>query len=370
MATAWGGADPVEQADPNDYELACEYIANADITITDVRIWTGATEVNVTNRRARIWTVAGAQLGIATLPDNLATGWSTHALDAVVTRLAGERFVVSYSTGGTGYGALVDALDNAVNSADTNVTARKFSDAQNGNGCFNATPGTFPVTGSGAHAFYGADCVYTVGIGGNTAPRITGVTAAASGATVTVVASAVDDETLVGATYHYEWGDGNTTTSASNTVTHTYTASGTYGVLVSVTDASGASDYAAVGVDVLVPPVASTLLQAARETLTAVLVALSIPDVTVLGFEPPALARGTTVTVSSAGMEPTEYVLAVRVYVNGIQAAEAQDVLDRTVVQVDAGLTHVPRTDWDFEWDDARNAFVASTTVQYAREDF
>jgi hypothetical protein len=114
----------------------------------------------------------------------------------------------------------------------------------------------------------------------------------------------------------------------------------------------------------------ATLLQAARETLTAVLAALAIPDVAVLGFEPPTLARGTTVTVSSAGVEPTEWVLAVRVYVNGIQPAEAQDTLDQVVVQVDAGLTHVPRSEWGFEWDDARTAFVATTTVQYPREDF
>jgi hypothetical protein len=99
-------------------------------------------------------------------------------------------------------------------------------------------------------------------------------------------------------------------------------------------------------------------------TLTA-----ALPDLVVIGYEPPALTRGVVVTVSSAGIDPTEWLLAVRVYVSGLQPLEAQNLLDQSAVRVDAAL-NVPRSDWDFEWDDTRGAFLASTTIQYPREDF
>ncbi len=261
MATAWGGADPVQQADASDYELGTEFLANADITITHVRVWAGAGETNVTNRRGRIWSTAGGQLGIATLSDDLPTGWSQYALDAPVERLAGQRFVVSYSTGGN-YGALLDALAGAsVNSGDGNVTALGTASATNGNGVFNGTPGSFPTTSPGAHPFYGADVVYDVGIGGNTAPVIVEATVVAAGPAVTATIVATDAETLVGATYRFDWGDGSLVTATSAvSAQHTYTTSGTYGVLLSVTDADGLADYAAVGIDVLVPDAGLTPL--------------------------------------------------------------------------------------------------------------
>lgn len=169
MATAWGGADPTQTSDTSDYELSCEYLANADLTITHVRVWAGSGELGFSGRKARIWSTTGTQLGIATLPDLLPTGWSTYALDAVVTRTTGQRFKVSYSTGGR-YGALTNALNSAVNSADGNVTALAGASGTHGNGSFNTTPAQFPATASGNNSFYGIDCQYTLGIGGNTPP--------------------------------------------------------------------------------------------------------------------------------------------------------------------------------------------------------
>lgn len=111
-------------------------------------------------------------------------------------------------------------------------------------------------------------------------------------------------------------------------------------------------------------------LRAARESITATLTALALADVTVFGYEPAALPRGITVTVASVGVEDVEWLLVVRVYVNGMQTAEAQDVLDDTVVQVDAALVVPARSPWTLAWDGNRNVFVATITVLFPREDF
>lgn len=168
MPNAWNGADPTEAADAADYELGVEYLANSAITITHVRVWSGAGEVDIANRRARVWTPLGVQLGIATLPANLPVGWSSYALDAPVVRQAGERFIISYSSGGN-YGALANGLSASVPSADGVVTALSFDASTAGNGRFNTTPTLFPTTGSTTSAFYGPDFTYTVGAAGSTA---------------------------------------------------------------------------------------------------------------------------------------------------------------------------------------------------------
>ncbi len=255
MPNAWGGADPTEAADPDDYELGVEYQANSDITITHVRIWSGAGEENITNRRARIWSTTGSQQALITLPDDLTTGWSSHALDTPLEKTAGSKFVVSYMTGGN-YGFLNNALDSDVPSGDGNVTALAAANATNGNGVFNLTPGSFPATGPGTHPFYGVDFTYDVGIGGNTAPRITELTSVEAGATATVTAVVADDETLTGATLRFKWGDNTSDTLVSYptvSAQHTYTASGFYPVLVTLTDASGATDNEAVVAEIHVP---------------------------------------------------------------------------------------------------------------------
>lgn len=111
-------------------------------------------------------------------------------------------------------------------------------------------------------------------------------------------------------------------------------------------------------------------LRLAREAMTATLTALALPGVTVLGFEPPMIANGTTVTVSSAGVSPTDWTIAVRVYVVGTQPDDAQNTLDDTVVLIDAGLTSAPRSTWVFEYSDNRQAFVATVACLVGREDF
>lgn len=344
MPTAWGGADPVEQVDANDYDLGTEFLANVDITITHVRVWAGSGEVNVTGRRGRIWSTAGGQLGIATLSDDLPDGWSQYALDTPVERLAGQRFVVSYSTGGN-YGALIDALGGAnVNSLDSAVTALGTGNATNGNGVFNTTPGSFPATSPGAHPFYGADVTYSLGTGGNTAPTITEATVTVLGAVATATILATDAETLVGATYRYDWGDGTSVTATSlNTAQHTYTTSGTYGVLLSVTDADGAADYAAVGIDVPVPSASVTPLDAVAIIAAVESHALASGRfAAVNGHEPrSAPTGGLTAAVWAQGIEPVpagsglsqtsiRLTLAVRIYTS--MTAQPADGIDPAVI--------------------------------------
>ena len=247
MATAWGGADPIEVVDAENYELGTEYLINSDLTISHFRIWTGAGEVSMSGRTATIWTTAGAVLATLSLPNDLSTGWSQHALNTPLERTAGSVIIVSYSTGGN-YGALANALDANVNSGDGAVTARGFASASGStNGKFNTTPGSVPNQGAGTHPFYGVDFVYTLGVGGNTAPRITDTSATASGLTATAAATVEDDESLTGLTLRVDWGDGQNSTVTYPTLSaqHTYASAGTYPLLFRATDSDGLSDYEA-----------------------------------------------------------------------------------------------------------------------------
>lgn len=256
MATAWNGSDPNAVVDSEDYELGLAWRADSDITITHFRVYTPATEETASPRRGRFWLSVGGSLLVQTLPDDLADGWSQHELDTPLEVTSGTVFVQSYNTGGN-YAALNGALDNDVVSLDGNVTALSASNAPGGaNGRFNETPGSFPSTGVGTHPFYGLDFVYTEGIGGNTAPRITTLTSVENGATTTVTATVADDETLTGATMRFKWGDGTSdtlTTYPTVSAQHTYTETGNYAVLVTLTDASGASDNEAVVAEIHVP---------------------------------------------------------------------------------------------------------------------
>lgn len=256
MPNAWNGGDPIEVVDSEDYELGIAYRAEADITMTHARVFTPAGEETIAPRRYRVWSSTGSLLYTEVLPDDLPAGWFLYELTTPVPLAAPVVFVPSFNTGGN-YGALTGALDNDVVSADGNVTALAASNAPSGhNGRFNETPGAFPNAGAGSHPFYGVDFQYVVGIGGNTAPRITNLAAARVGATVTVTATVEDDESLTGATLRFDWGDGSPdtlTTFPTVAAPHTYAENGTYAVVVTVTDSSGAYDYEALTVRVPVP---------------------------------------------------------------------------------------------------------------------
>jgi hypothetical protein len=250
----WGGVDPVQVADSTDYEMGTEYIANQDVTLTHVRVFSGASPTPVLNRKGRIWSIAGAQLGQATMADSLPAGWQLYALDTPLPMVAGSRFIVSFSTFGN-YAAINGAFTAAgVNSADGALTARKTTDGVHGNGVFNDSPGpgNFPATTFGA-TFYGIDVGYDLGISGNTAPVITNLALSATGLSASATITATDAQTLAGASYVIDWGDGSTTPSASGS--HTYATGGLKAILASVTDSGGLSDYMAGAIDLVAPNV-------------------------------------------------------------------------------------------------------------------
>lgn len=348
MATAWGGADPIEAVDAGDYELGTEFLVNQDLTITHVRVWTGSGEVSVSSRKGRVWTVGGGQLGIATLSDDLPDGWSQYALDTPVERLAGTRFVVSYSTGGN-YAVLVDALAGAgVDSGDGALTALGTASATNGNGVFNSTPGSFPATSPASHPFYGADVAYTLGVGGDTAPVITSATVNLSGATATAQVVATDAETLVGAQYRYDWGDGSSPTSSSSSVaSHTYTASGLYGVLLSVTDADGLSDFYAVPVQVFVDPGVATGISVSSILDSVVSHALRLGLFESVNTHEPKSSPGDGVRVAiwadrvepirSSGLDTVSVMITLKLRIYTSMLQEPQDEIDPAILRaVDA----------------------------------
>jgi len=248
MTNGWSGADPTVAVDASAYSLGTAYKANVDITITHVRIWADASEINYTPRKGKIWSTGGAELASVDLPNDLPTGWSTYALAVPVERLANQQWVVSYDTGGN-YGNINHALDADVPSSDGAVTALASFNAPSGiNGRFNTVPGDFPATGNANHSFYGADVVYTLGVGGDTAPIIQSATITVAGVTTTATIVASDAETLTGATYRYDWGDGSPVDSTNHptaTKSHTYAVPGTYPILLSVTDAGGLTAYVA-----------------------------------------------------------------------------------------------------------------------------
>ncbi len=252
MPFIWTGADPTEAIDANDYELASVVQALANVTITHIRVWSPASAIAKTNRRGHIWNMSGVLLATVVMTDSLASGWTTHALTTPLDVTIGTMLVVGFETGGN-YGATGAAFGSLVMSADSAMCfpqSISLNMAQtHGNGRFHSDPATYPNTSFGT--FYGVDVVYTTSAG--TAPTITSLSGSSSGygATVTIVAS--DAETLSGATYAVDWGDGTGTSSGTGTLNHTYANGGIYGVLASVTDSSGLSDYAATYI-VVIPP--------------------------------------------------------------------------------------------------------------------
>jgi len=266
--TGWGGADPVQVADAAAYEMGTEYLVNGDVTLTHIRVYSGAGPLPFTNRKGRIWNLAGTVLGQATLADALPAGWQLYALDTPLPMVTGTRFIVSFSTNGN-YAAVSHAFTAAqVNSSDGLLTARKATDALNGNGVFNAINGpTFFPNVDFNDTFYGIDVGYDAGISGNTPPVITGLSLSTpgDGFSVTATITATDAQTLVGAIYGIDWGDGNTTPAASGS--HTYATSGLKAVLGSVTDSGGLSDHAAAAIMLTEPSVAGLNVIAIRDTL-------------------------------------------------------------------------------------------------------
>lgn len=269
----WTDADPVQVADAIDYEMGTEFLTTTDLTLTHVRIFSGPGPIDLASRRGRIWTIGGLQLGQATMPTTLTPGWTLHALDEPVALPSGTRFIVSAGIGGN-YAAIANAFQLAQHvSSNGALISRKASDAANGNGIFNNTPNNFPTSNFNS-TFYGIDVGYELGIGGNTAPVITNLALSASGLTVSASATVTDAETLAGATFSLDWGDGST--SSASAASHTYASAGVKAVMASVTDAGGLFDYYASAI-LLEPPAVAGALHPSTELVTVAWLKAAVP---------------------------------------------------------------------------------------------
>lgn len=244
MSVGWNGFDPVEVSEgpSQTYELGTQYTANAAITITQIRLWAGNNSRTIANHKGYIWSAAGAQIGVAVLPDKLLSGWTTHNLSSPVDIAPGAHFAVSY--GVQEYYA-ARAGGYPVPSADALVTAA--------GGAFHDPIGNYPDNAS--NSFYGADIVYSAAGGSNTAP-VLGLSVSTSGLVATAVVTVVD-ESPSSVLLSIDWGDGTiSNVTGPGSYSHTYAAAGNYAVLVLGIDAFGLYDaVAAVAQPIsLVPP--------------------------------------------------------------------------------------------------------------------
>lgn len=342
MSHGWSGADPTQTADGGSYELGTEFLVGAtDITVTAVRVFSGATPGAVPGRLGRLWSSTGTLLGTAMMDAALPAGWVEYALSSPLVRAAGTRFVVSYTTGGF-YAALIGGLSSDVVSSDGAVTALSSANGTHGNGSFTSSTTAFPDVASSNSSFYGIDVVYTVNSGGNTPPVIVGMSAISNGlGTVTSQINATDAETLVGATYGWVWGDGASTLGLSvNHASHTYTAPGLYAVLGTVTDAGGLSANAARAVDVELPDPAVTQLDIGGviDQLASHAATLGVIDGPVNGHEPLSPpGSGVTAAVwfntirparGASGLNATTVVVVCTVRLYKPLLSQPQDAID------------------------------------------
>jgi hypothetical protein len=349
MTNGWDGSDPSQQNDGAGafYELATRFTANADITISAVRVWAG-TSLSVSGRDARIWTTAGVVQRTIDIDDSLPSGWTTYDLSTSLDVADGGSFDVSYSTQQY-YGAVAGGYPN--DSSDANVTATA--------GRFAETMETFPTTVTSS--FYGIDIVYTL-TGGNQAPDITGMTIVKSDLTIAATVT-VDDEAPSTVTVHWDWGDGTTTNTGAGVVTanHTYTESGNYAVLATATDTGGLTGSFARAVNITVSATAESNEQWLADIFDAV-----VSDVQRSGYfekvnthEPKRGPRnGLTAALWLQAIDPialasglastsARIVFTLRLFQNFIK--EPQDMIDPDMAKAAANLVRRYHDDFDFE---------------------
>lgn len=266
MSVGWGGANPNAFHDAGvDYELGTRYLANQDIIVTHVRVWGTGVSASLANRRGYIRSTGDVILGTAVLPNQMAAGFTEHALGAPVAVAAGTTFWVTYGTL-EDYGARAASLPQS--SADAAVTANL--------GGFHPTVGNLPTT-TGT-TFYGVDITYTVVI--STDP-VVGVSVTRSGLAVQATLT-IDDDTPAGVSYVVEWGDGTLTgVSGLGPHAHTYPAAGSYALMVTATDDDGNTDSAAIVAVVFDPAPNRT---GKRAEIAAALA--TVPDVRGYAYRP------------------------------------------------------------------------------------
>lgn len=120
---------------------------------------------------------------------------------------------------------------------------------------------------------------------------------------------------------------------------------------------------------------ARTSLAAAKAELHALITTGGLPaGVTVSYAHEPApghLQKPAAITIFTAGMSPTDYLIALRIYVTtDVDAVKAQDDLDTLIMLVDARMTSgFGPSNWDVEWFADLGALVATCVFEVGRED-
>lgn len=349
MTNGWAGADPNQVDEPgSDYELATRFTANADITISAIRVWATAS-VNINNRNAYIWTTAGVVQRTIDIDDTLPTsGWSTYNLATPLDIADGASFDVSYSARQY-YGAVAGGYPAA--SSDGDVTAIA--------GRFEATIGLFPTNAT--NSFYGIDIVYAL-TGGNQPPEITGLQLQSAGTDV-IGTVTLTDETPATVSLSWDWGDGYVIGTGPGVLTssHTYDESGLYAVMVTATDAQGLQDSYAVAVQITI----AGTTDASEDWFTDLLDAV-VSDVQRSGYfdkvntHEPKKAPGTGLTAAvwlqsiepialASGLAATSarIIFTLRVYQSMLM--EPQDLIDPSMARAVANLMRRYHDDFDFE---------------------
>ena len=117
--------------------------------------------------------------------------------------------------------------------------------------------------------------------------------------------------------------------------------------------------------------------KAARNAVhTALAGVASLPTRAIVNHEPTPAALPTpiAVTVATDGVTPLDITVAVRIYVQGIDASRAWDSLDDMVdaveVLLDATLSECPRGSWVYGWAEEFGCFTATCLLAYPRNDF
>lgn len=115
---------------------------------------------------------------------------------------------------------------------------------------------------------------------------------------------------------------------------------------------------------------ARTSLAGARADVATALNAVT-GVTTAYDHEPTTHGKPVALTVSSAGIAPTDYLIAVRIYVTTeTPVEEAQATMDAVVEAADNALpSWAGPSNWSIEWDQEEGQLVATCILEVGRED-
>lgn len=120
---------------------------------------------------------------------------------------------------------------------------------------------------------------------------------------------------------------------------------------------------------------ARTSLGAAKAELFALVTTPSLPSGLTMAYDHEPLAgnvqKPNALTISTAGMSPTDYLIALRLYVSAEPDAEtANDDLDSLIMAVDGRMTGgFGPSEWEVAYEPELVAFVATNVLRVGRED-